>query len=98
MKITKNMDGTHLTVAVEGELDTLNAHELEEALMGSLDGVTELTIDLADLNYTTSSGLRVLVKAHKAMYDRGVMRVVNVNDIVQEIFSITGLDNVLRIE
>ena len=98
MNITKNLDGTHLTIAIEGELDTLTAPELEAALLGSLDGVTELTIDCANLVYTTSAGLRTLVKAHKAMYDKGVMRLVNVNDIVQEVFNITGLDNVLRIE
>ena len=47
MKITKSQNGNNLTVALEGRLDTNTAPELENVLKNSLDGITELTIDMA---------------------------------------------------
>ncbi|MBQ6325795.1 MAG: STAS domain-containing protein, partial [Clostridia bacterium] len=67
MKITKNMNGTNLTIALEGRLDTTTAPELEKALKDSIEAATELTLDFAALDYISSAGLRVLLSAHKTM-------------------------------
>ena len=54
MTITKKQEGTALTIALEGRLDTMTAPDLEKELKESLDGVTELTFDFADLEYISS--------------------------------------------
>ena len=98
MTITKNLNGSMLTVALEGRLDTTTAPELEQALKESMDGANELTMDFAKLDYISSAGLRVLLSAHKAMSKKGGMKVVNVNDVVSEVFDVTGFADILTIE
>ena len=98
MKITKNMNGTALTVALEGRLDTTTAPELEQALKESMDGANELTMDFAALDYISSAGLRVLLSAHKTMMKKGGMKVVNANEMVKEVFDVTGFADILDIE
>ncbi|MBR4501303.1 MAG: STAS domain-containing protein [Clostridia bacterium] len=96
MKITKHSAGTALEIALEGRLDTNTAPELEKELKESLGGVTDLTLDFAKLEYISSAGLRVLLSAHKTM--QGRMTVKNVNDIVNEVFDVTGFVDILNIE
>ena len=98
MKITKELNGTTLNIALEGRLDTTTAPDLEKELKGSLDGVTELALDFSKLDYISSAGLRVLLSAHKAMSGKGGMKVTNVNEIVQEVFEVTGFSDILTIE
>jgi anti-sigma B factor antagonist len=98
MKINKNLNGSSLNVALEGRLDTTTAPELEQALKESMDGANELTMDFAKLDYISSAGLRVLLSAHKAMSKKGGMKVVNVNDVVSEVFDVTGFADILTIE
>ena len=50
------------------------------------------------LDYISSAGLRVLLSAHKAMSAKGGMKVTNVNEIVQEVFEVTGFADILNIE
>ncbi len=98
MKITKKQDGTQLTIALEGRLDTTTAPELEKELKDSLGGATELTLDFSKLDYISSAGLRVLLQAHKTMAGKGGMKVTNVNEIVGEVFDVTGFADILTIE
>ena len=104
MKITRSMNGTRLTVALEGRLDTTTAPELEQALKESMDGANELTMDFAKLDYISSAGLRVLLSAHKTMMKKGGgsapsgMKVVNANEMVKEVFDVTGFADILGIE
>jgi anti-sigma B factor antagonist len=98
MKITKNMNGNNLEVAVEGRLDTTTAPELEQELKASMDAAETLTMDFAKLDYISSAGLRVLLAAHKTMSKKGGMKVTNVNEIVNEVFEVTGFVDILTIE
>ena len=98
MTITKTLNGTELTVALEGRLDTVTAPELENELKASLEGVTKLVIDLAALEYISSAGLRVLLSAQKVMNKQGKMIVIRVNETVMEIFEVTGFSDILTIE
>jgi anti-sigma B factor antagonist len=98
MKITKNQNGNSLCLALEGRLDTNTAPELENTIKGAIDGVEELTIDMADLDYLSSAGLRVLLGAQKIMNKQGSMRVIHVNDTIMEIFEVTGFADILTIE
>ena len=98
MIINKKQDGSALVVALEGRLDTTTAPELERELKNSLDGVTDLTLDLAKLDYISSAGLRVLLAAQKAMTKQGKMKICNVNETIMEIFDVTGFSEILTIE
>lgn len=96
MNIRKNLNGTVLTVELEGRLDTLTAPELEAGLAGSLAALTGLTLDLAGLEYVSSAGLRVLLALHRQL--GGKMLVRNVNAGVMDVFEMTGFSKILSIE
>ena len=98
MKINKTMNGTELVIALEGRLDTTTAPELEAELKDSMAGANALTLDFGKLDYISSAGLRVLLSAHKAMSGKGGMKVTNVNEIVGEVFDVTGFADILTIE
>ena len=98
MTITKKQNGTSLEIALEGRLDTMTAPELEAELSKSLDGISDLTLDFSALEYISSAGLRVLLSSHKAMMNKGGMKIVHVNDVVQEVFEVTGFSDILTIE
>ena len=98
MTIEKKVNGTALEIALEGRLDTMTAPELEAELNQSLGSVDSLTLDFSKLEYISSAGLRVLLSAHKVMSAKGGMKVTNVNEIVQEVFEVTGFADILNIE
>ena len=98
MTITKQLSGNTLTVAIEGRLDTLTAPELEAELKTSLEGVNSLVMDFTKLDYVSSAGLRVLLSTHKAMQGKGGMKITHINDIVREVFEVTGFSSILNIE
>lgn len=93
-----NREDSKLTVTVLGRVDTTTAPELEKAIFDGIDGVTELVLDLKDMPYTSSAGLRVLLKAQKAMNAKGSMKLINVSSDVMEIFEMTGFSDILTIE
>ena len=98
MTINKTANGSALTIAVEGRLETTTAPELDAVVKNELDGVTELVFDFAKLDYVSSAGLRVLLTAQKKMNAQGSMKVINVNEIISEIFDVTGFSDILTIE
>ena len=98
MTITKKQNGKALEIALEGRLDTMTAPQLEAELNQSLDGVDQLTLDFSKLDYISSAGLRVLLSAHKLMSARGGLKITHVNEIVREVFDVTGFADILDIE
>jgi anti-sigma B factor antagonist len=98
MTIDQTHEGTTLTLALEGRLDTTTSPDLEEALATSLDGVTALVFDFTRLDYLSSAGLRVLLSAQKRLNKQGSMKLVHVNDTVKEVFEITGFSEFLTVE
>ena len=98
MEVRMNRSEDKLTVEVIGRLDTLTSPELEARLEPELEGIKELVIDLKELEYISSAGLRVLLGAAQAMEERGEMKLTNPNAEVMDIFSITGFDDILTIE
>ena len=97
MTIEKEMNGTAAVYKLTGRLDTVTAPQLEAELEGSLAGVKELTLDLAALEYVSSAGLRVILKAQKAMNTKGTMKLIHVNENIMEVFDITGFTDILTI-
>ena len=98
MTINAKMNGTTLEIALEGRLDTMTAPELEAELQKDMDGADSLVMDFSKLDYISSAGLRVLLSAHKAMSAKSGMKVTNVNEIVREVFEVTGFADILTIE
>ena len=98
MTIQQIKNENALTVALEGRLDTMTAPELETTLKTALEGVEELTFDFEKLDYISSAGLRVLLAGQKTMNRQGSMKVVHANEIILEIFEVTGFSDILTIE
>jgi anti-sigma B factor antagonist len=98
LTIKKDLNGSELTIGLEGRLDTMTAPELETQLSSSLGGVTKLVFDIASLEYISSAGLRVLLSAQKTMNKQGEMVVKNPCEEVKEIFEVTGFSDILNIE
>ena len=98
MTIEKKINGESATLIVSGRLDTQTAPELETELDAVLSGLKELTFDMTNLEYVSSAGLRVILKAQKAMNTQGSMKLTGVNDSIMEVFDITGFLDILTIE
>ena len=98
MNIIKTQDGSTLTVALEGRLDTTTSPQLEGELRTAVNGITELIFDLDALDYVSSAGLRVLLSAQKVMNRQGSMLIRNVKPEIMEIFEVTGFVDILNIE
>ena len=98
MTIEKKLGNESATLIVSGRLDTQTAPELEKELDSILSGLKELTFDMTNLEYVSSAGLRVILKAQKAMNAQGSMKLTGVNDSIMEVFDITGFLDILTIE
>lgn len=98
MEIIKNKNGNSLDIALVGRLDTTTAPALETEIKASIDGVEQLVIDFAKLEYISSAGLRVLLAAQKIMNKQGKMIIRNANDDIKEVFEITGFCDILTVE
>ena len=97
MDIKKIKNENELTLRVEGRLETTTAPVLEIIIKSELDGITSLIFDFSELDYISSAGLRVLLTAQKIMNNQGIMKVTGVNDMVCEIFEVTGFSDILTI-
>lgn len=91
MQINKNQEGNKLTLAPIGRVDTITSPELEAAVV--LDGIEELVFDLAQVDYISSAGLRVLLSSQKKMAGKS-MKIVNAKPAVKEVFDITGFSDI----
>ena len=98
MNIEQMKDGKALVLALAGRLDTMTAPELEAVLKDALAGVEELTFDFEKLDYISSAGLRVLLSAQKTMNRQGSMKVIHANEMIREIFDVTGFADILTVE
>jgi len=98
MTINRIHEGDALTLVLEGRLDTTTAPQLEAELKGQLEGVTALTLDMQNLAYLSSAGLRVILAAQKQMNKQGSMVIRHVNETIMEIFEVTGFTDILTIE
>lgn len=90
-------DGDSLLVRVAGHIDLNSSPVLEDALTPRLDGVQLLTIDLAQVDYISSMGLRLLLALQKRMTKQGSMLVANAGGAVLELFEETGFSEILTL-
>ena len=98
MTIEKTINGTTASFNIIGRLDTTTAPELEAAIDGCAADIKELVLDCSALEYVSSAGLRVILKAQKLMNAQGAMKLTHVNESIMEVFDITGFADILTIE
>lgn len=91
--------GTNLTVKPQGRLDTATSPVLEREMQQYLDGVLNVTMDFADVEYISSGGLRVLLSTDQILEDRGGnLRVLHVNEHILEVFQLVGFMEIVNVE
>jgi anti-sigma B factor antagonist len=99
MEIKTVANGAEMTVALEGRLDTSTAPQLEKELGTKLENVETLIWDFENLGYVSSAGLRVLLATQKKMNAKnGTMVIKHVNEMIMEIFDVTGFLDILTVE
>ena len=98
MTIEKNVTGAVVTLKIVGRLDTSTAPALEAAIDSCAADIKELILDCSSLEYISSAGLRVILKAQKLMNVQGSMKLLGVNETIMEVFDITGFADILTIE
>ena len=96
MEIKSTTEGTRLTIAVSGRVDTVTAPELEAGL--KFGDATCVVIDLTNVPYMSSAGLRLLLAAHKQMIAKGgELQIAHVQADVREVLDITGFSDILNL-
>jgi len=99
MTIDRTQENDTITLAVSGELTAMTAEQLNTAMEAAIAQVTNLTLDLKELEYVASAGLRVLLRAKKMLdAKKGNFVIRNVCEEVMNVFEITGFNNMLDIQ
>ena len=96
MTINVERDFELVTLEITGRLDTTTAPNLETVINELSDDTKELIFDMSGVEYISSAGIRVLLGAYKKMNtNQGIMRIEKANDMVREVFEMTGLSEML---
>ena len=96
IEIKRNAEET--IIKLVGRLDTTTAPALDKTINDDIAGTKNLVLDVKELEYISSAGLRVLLGAQKKMQKIGSMKVTNVREEVMEVFEMTGFADILVIE
>ncbi|HEX2370875.1 MAG TPA: STAS domain-containing protein [Acidimicrobiia bacterium] len=92
-------DGRSVCLRLDGEFDMGTAPLVEDALSPALDPrCARLVVNLADVSFMDSSGLRVLVVARNALDERAEMVIADINDQLRRLFEISGLTSAFTFE
>ena len=98
LTIEKSVENKKEVFTLTGRLDTVTAPELEDALKESLENAEELVLDFEKLDYISSAGLRVLLTFEQEMEEQEkTLEVTHVNDIIHDVFDVTGFLDILTI-
>ena len=98
LNITKKQEGEALTVGLEGRLDTNTAPDFQSEMLPLLGGLSRLTLDFEKVDYVSSAGLRVLLILEQELEEQGkTMELCHVNEIIRDVFDVTGFLDILTI-
>lgn len=98
MTITKANNGDTVVLSVEGRVDTNTSPLLQKAILEAFQGAKNLTLDLAEVKYVSSAGLRALLIGQKTASSKGgVMEVINVQPMVKSVLDTVGFTNILNL-
>ncbi|MBR1907416.1 STAS domain-containing protein [bacterium] len=98
MNITSKKYGSTVVINVDGRIDTNTAMEFGEQVNDTLDNITDLILNFENVEYISSLGLRAILELQKRMLSQGVMKIINANESVMDVFNMTGFSKILTIE
>ena len=97
MKLNTTFEDKTCTIAIEGSIDTLTAQELDRAVNEAAPNCEKMILDMTDVDYISSGGLRVVVGANHTV-GKGNLTLRGLAPNVLEIFRLTGFTKYLDIE
>ncbi|MFH1737877.1 MAG: STAS domain-containing protein [bacterium] len=99
MECAKSKEGVFMVIKVKGRLDSVTAPELDRECVKSIEqGETRLILDLGELDYLSSAGLRVILStAKKLKSSQGTLSLCSLQEMVSEVFSVAGFSSFLPI-
>ncbi len=98
LNIVKKQDGDTLTVKLDGRLDTNTAPDFQTEMEPLLNDISKLVLDFEKLDYISSAGLRVLLTFEQEMEEQEkTLELTHVNDIIHDVFDVTGFLDILTI-
>lgn len=100
MEIFKKTDGSKLTIIIKGEMHTPDATDFQKVFRSAVEemqDIKDITLDMTDLDYIVSAGLRVLLEMARYMNGKGTIHTIGVNDRVMETIDMTGIGQYLNI-
>ncbi len=99
MNILKCYNESELTLSVEGRINSVTSKELDEEINNELGNFNSLILDFTDLEYISSAGLKVLIATQRKLKPDNIPFIIkNSNDVIMEVFLLSGVDRVLEIE
>ena len=98
MDIRKEFEGDRLTVHLDGILETTTAEQLMQEIKPELKSINYLVLDMAELKYITSAGLRVILTFQKKLKSKNKITTKNTNENLRELFDLTGFNKILNVE
>lgn len=98
MNIIKKQTGTTMEITLDDRLDSTTAPELEKEIKDQLSSITELTVDFGGVEYISSAGIRVMLMAYRGLHHGGTMKVKNANELVREVFEVTGFSDFVTLD
>lgn len=98
MDLIKEYNEKELTITVKDKIDTVTAPDFENEIMDEMGNFNSLIVDLTDLKYISSAGLRVLVATEKKLKPEGIPFVIKINETIEEILVMSGFNKILNIE
>lgn len=98
LKIDMTQNGAEYTFTLDGRLDTMTSPKLNSKINEIINDADKLVMDLKELEFISSAGLRVLLGALQAIEDKGEMVVINLSPAVREVFDLTGFSRLFNIK
>lgn len=104
MNIEKSLIEGELTLSISGRLDTITHAEFEteaEEILSDRDRSTVscVILDFSNLDYISSAGLRSILKLQKDLTAKNIaLSITNPNELVSEVLSITGFNQILKVD
>lgn len=97
MNFSRTIDGDKLILSPQGMIDTANAPAFEAEMETAVTATKNLELDFSQVEYISSSGLRVLLNAYKKKATIGKMTLTHVNETIMDVFKMTGFGKILTI-
>ena len=98
MQLTHSDKSGYRVINFEGSLDTVTSPEAEKEINAFMDeGTLKFGFNFEKTRYISASGLRVLLATAKKLKGKGELKISNLNEMVEEVFDISGFSTILNV-